>query len=148
MDPAMSKLVRPVAVFGEAVQVGELDGVGVMGDEAQGAAGFDGGELGGVAEEPDEGASFAGIGGDPVQEAGAGHAGFVDRDEVTGVKDEPVVAGPTLDAGVCVVEHVQILGSTTKLRAEDLGGNCRRSERHGPPSGSSDLTLPWVVERA
>lgn len=34
----------------EAVEVGELDGSGVVGEETKHAAGFDGGELGGVAE--------------------------------------------------------------------------------------------------
>ena len=64
------------------MQIGELDGAGVGGDEPQGAAGFDGGQLGGVADEPDDGPAFAGVAGDPVQDAGSRHAGLVGQDEV------------------------------------------------------------------
>ncbi len=56
--------------------------------EAEGGGGFVG-----VAEQPDDGAAFAGVVREPVQVAGAGHPGFVDQDEVARFEDEPRILG-------------------------------------------------------
>ena len=138
---------------GEPVEVGELDGAGVVGEEAQCAAGFDGGELGGVAEDPDDGAAFAGVVGEPVQVAGAGHAGFVDQDEVAGLEHEPRIVGSPGRGGVVgVAELVQVLGPAAQLGAEDLGGGGGRGERDdpstgGPPGLGDGLSAPWSCPR-
>ena len=59
--------------MGEAADVGEVcDVVAVAGEELQGAAGIDGCELCGVADEEDLGADDGGVVGDGVQAAGAG----------------------------------------------------------------------------
>ncbi len=82
--------------------------------------------LGRVAEEADDGAAFAGVGGEPVQVPGAGHAGLVDEDQVAWLEREPrVSAAQPEPASWCawsVVELVQVLRSAAELVAEDLGG--------------------------
>ena len=123
---------------GEAVQVGELDGADVVGQQAQRAAGFDGGELGGVTEEADDGAAFAGVGGEPVEVAGAGHAGFVDEDEVAGVEHEPLVRRAAAGSGVVgVAELVQVLRAAAELRAEDVGRGGGRCEGDDAAAGGA-----------
>ena len=121
----------------EAVQVGELDGVGVVGEEAQGAAGLDRGELGGVAEEPDQGTAVAGIAGEPVEVAGAGHAGFVDEDQVAGLELEPLI-----DLGLAALWvrwcgcGGTCAGSRCGSRARRAGRRLRRrTGRAGSPGG-------------
>jgi hypothetical protein len=105
-----------------------LDGAGVVGEEAECAAGFDGAELGGVTEQSDDCAAFACVVGEPVELAGAGHACF-DGQQVAGVEDVPgVVSGSRVMefAGrVGVAELVQVLGAAAEFLAENLGGHGR-----------------------
>ncbi|GAA1580277.1 hypothetical protein GCM10009789_37610 [Kribbella sancticallisti] len=78
---------------GEAPDVGEFGGLRVAGDEAEGAAGVGGGELGVVADEEEFGAGGVGGAGECGQFHGAGHGGFVDDDELVLAKAPSVAVG-------------------------------------------------------
>ena len=66
----------------EAPDVAEFGGVGVVGDEPEGAADIGGAELGVVADEEEFGAGLVGFAGEGCELHGAGHRGFVDDDEL------------------------------------------------------------------
>jgi len=66
----------------EPVECGQAGGGEVVGEEAQRAARFDGGQLVRVPNECDRGAAGGGELREPVQTEGAGHPGFVDEQDV------------------------------------------------------------------
>ena len=107
----------------------ELDGPDVVDQEAECSAGFDRGQLGGVTEEPDDGAAFACVAHEPVEPAGSGHPCFVDEDQVSGLQREPRILECAV-GGVGVLELVQVLRAAAELGGEDLGGCGRGRQRY------------------
>ena len=103
---------------GEAPDVGEFGGFGVLGDQAEGAAGVGRGELGVVADEEELRAGGVGGAGEGGEFHGAGHGGFVDDDELVGAEVPPVV--------VCVqrrqLGHEALVAAFSTIAVGEVGG--------------------------
>ncbi len=104
------------------------------GEAGEGAAGVDGGELGGVTDEDQLRSSGGGVVEEPVEVAGADHPGLVDDHDVAGPEVTP--------AGVEVTEEpVQRGGGDPGPVFELLGG----SGGEGAPDDGVAACLPGVA---
>jgi hypothetical protein len=135
---------------GEPAELVEVDGADLGLQEPQRAAGLDRGELRGIAEEPHHRTRVLGERDQIGQLEGAGHAGLVDQDHVTGREPEPRVDSWDIASFAAAVEAllveelVQILGAQFELVTEDLGSLGAGRERNDPAA----VSRPHVGEGA